>query len=182
MQISKKWYALYTRPRWEKKVADLLSRKNIESYCPVNKVSRQWSDRRKIVLEPLFTSYVFVRIDESEQVLARATDGAINFVHWLSKPAVIRNEEIETIRRFLNEYDNIQLEKVSLKANDTVRITSGALMNQLGMVVSMKSKSVKVHLPSLGYMMYAEVETSNVEAVATKQILSPENQEWKHVM
>ena len=166
METSKRWYALYTRPRWEKKVADLLTRKKIENYCPVNRVYRQWSDRKKIVLEPLFTSYVFVCIDETEQLAVRSTDGVINFVYWLSRPAVIRNEEIEIIRRFLNEHENIQLEKIPVKMNDNVQIIGGPLMDQKGQVVSVKSKSVKILLPSLGYMMVAEVEISNVEIIS----------------
>jgi len=100
--LTKKWYVVYTRPRWEKKVADLLFRKKIEYYCPLNKVYKQWSDRKKLVAEPLFTSYVFVRIDESEQLTVRLTDGVINFVYWLGKPAQVRNEELEAISDFLN--------------------------------------------------------------------------------
>ncbi|HEV7622062.1 MAG TPA: transcription termination/antitermination NusG family protein, partial [Flavisolibacter sp.] len=52
--MSLKWYAIYTRPRWEKKVNGLLIQKGIESYCPLNKVRRKWSDRIKLVEEPLF--------------------------------------------------------------------------------------------------------------------------------
>jgi len=62
MSTEKKWYAIYTMPRWEKKVAGLLNEKNITTFCPINRVERQWSDRKKIVHEPLFRSYVFVQI------------------------------------------------------------------------------------------------------------------------
>jgi len=80
------WYALYTKPRWEKKVADLLSKRKIVNYCPLNKVQKQWSDRKKIVLEPLFRSYVFVRISESRQPEIRQIDGVVNFrsTGWLT--------------------------------------------------------------------------------------------------
>jgi transcription antitermination factor NusG len=169
MAVSNKWYAVHTRPRWEKKVADVLARKKIENYCPVNKVQRQWSDRKKIVLEPLFTSYVFVNIDESQQLAVRATEGVINFVYWLNKPAIIRNEEIDIIKRFLREHDNIQLEKVPVKINDTVQVISGALMDQKGQVVAVKNKMIKIILPSLGYMMCAEVEMQNVEIIITTE-------------
>jgi transcription antitermination factor NusG len=177
MQISKKWHALYTRPRWEKKVADLLSKKNIETYCPVNKVYREWSDRRKIILEPLFTSYVFVNIDETEILRARATGGVINFVYWLSKPAIIQNKEIDTIKRFLDQYENIQLERIPVKHNDLVRITSGVLMGQEGQIISANNKTVKVILPSLGFMMQAEVKISHVEIINAKQATIPGSQE-----
>src|SRR5665213_2110975 len=104
---SKKWYAVYTKPRCEKKVADLLVKKNIENYCPLNRVQKQWSDRKKIILEPLFTSYVFVNINSSERLSVQQTYGVLNFVFWLNKPAVIRNEEIDIIKRFLNEHTNV---------------------------------------------------------------------------
>lgn len=163
--VTKKWYVVYTRPRWEKKVADLLNRKKIEHYCPLNRVHKQWSDRKKLVAEPLFTSYVFVCIDETEQLPVRLTDGVINFVYWLGKPAEIRNDEIQVIKDFLNDYMDVRLEKTSVNLNDKVRVIGGPLVTQVGQVVSIKNKTVKVILPSLGYMMQAEIETSNVELV-----------------
>jgi transcription antitermination factor NusG len=178
MEILRKWHAVFTRPRWEKKVAELLTRKKIENYCPLNKVERQWSDRKKVILEPLFTSYVFVNIHDTEQFPTRSTDGVINFLYWLNKPAVIRNEEIDIIRRFLNEYDNIQLEKVDVKINDIVRVIAGPFMEQKGLVISLKSKSVKILLPSLGYIMYAEVQRSNVEIVTGDQMQNSDSQKW----
>ena len=63
MELEKKWYALYTKPRWEKKIDSVLIRKGVESWCPLQKIERQWSDRKKIIEDPLFKSYVFVRID-----------------------------------------------------------------------------------------------------------------------
>jgi|SRR3954447_7261295 transcription antitermination factor NusG len=160
-----RWYAVYTRPRWEKKVAENLTDKKIENYCPLNKVLRQWSDRKKIVLEPLFTSYVFVRTTEQLLFEVRKVNGVINLVYWLSKPAVIREEEIECIKDFLSDHNNVKLEKSSVHINDTVRITKGPLMEYEGNVIAVKSETVKIILPSLGYMMVAEVEKVNVKIV-----------------
>jgi transcription antitermination factor NusG len=165
MDTNKKWYAVYTRPRWEKKVADLLVRKQIENYCPLNKVVRQWADRKKLVMEPLFTSYVFVHATPEEHLAIKQTDGILNFVFWLGQPAVIRDEEIDTIKQFLDEYQNVQLEKIHVNMHDRVRISSGPLMAQEGDVIEVRSKTVKVHLPCLGYVMTAEVEKGNVEVI-----------------
>lgn len=166
MSENKKWYAVYTRPRCEKKVAEILSRKKIENYCPLNKVVRQWSDRKKIIHEPLFTSYVFVRISETELTPLRQTPGIINLVYWLGKPAVIRNSEIEIIKTFLSEHTNIKLEKTPININDKVRVLSGPLMEFEGQVLSVKNRTVKVALPSLGYLMFAEVAAANVKVVS----------------
>jgi transcription antitermination factor NusG len=172
MTEEKKWYAVYTNPRCEKKVAELLTKKGITNYCPLNKVQKQWSDRKKIILEPLFTSYVFVRISIDEQLAVRQTNSILNFVYWLTKPAVIRNEEIETIKRFLNEFISVKLEKVNVNINDTVRILSGPFMEQEGYVISIKNKAVRIMLPSLGYWMHAEIESNNVKVIYEKAPIS----------
>ena len=126
---------------------------------------KQWSDRKKIILEPLFTSYVFVRITSEEQLAIRQTDGILNFVYWLNKPAVIRSEEIDIIKQFLNEHSSVRLEKVAVNINDRVRVVGGPFMEQEGQVISIKNKSVKVMLPSLGYLMYVELETAKVKII-----------------
>ena len=146
----KQWYALYTRPRWEKKVADLLEKKKVEVYCPLNKVEKQWADRKKIVAEPLFTSYVFVHVTEQEHLSIRQTDGVLSFVYWLNKPAVIRNEEIDTIKKFLNEYDHVTVEKTQVNLNDRVRIINGPLMMWEGHVVEIRTNTVKITLAVVG--------------------------------
>lgn len=148
-----------------KKVADLLTRKQIENYCPLKKVQRQWSDRKKIVMEPLFQSYVFVKISNDLSSNVRDTHGVLNFVYWLRKPAVIRDEEIEEIKRFMNEHPNVQLEKVAVNPNDRVRVIGGPLMMREGNVLEVKNKTVKVLLPSLGYMLVAELQKGNLERV-----------------
>ncbi|MEP7279404.1 MAG: UpxY family transcription antiterminator [Bacteroidota bacterium] len=176
--VTKKWYVVYTRPRWEKKVADLLKRKKIEHYCPLNRVHRQWSDRKKIVFEPLFSAYVFVHIDETEQLPVRITDGIINFVYWLGKPAVIRNEEIHAIKEFLHDYKEVRIEKTRVNLHDVVRVIGGPLVMQKGQVVSVRNKTVKVMLPSLGYMMQAELETSNVEIITEENSSHFKKQQW----
>lgn len=170
MNENKKWFAVYTRPRWEKKVSGVLSRRKIENYCPLNKVVRQWSDRKKIIHEPLFTSYVFVKVSEEELITIKQTDGVINLVYWLGKPAVIRNVEIEIIKRFLNEHINIRLERTPININisDRVQVVSGPLMEMEGKVIALKSKTIKIMLPSLGYMMQAEVNVENVRIIMPK--------------
>jgi transcription antitermination factor NusG len=108
-QTSKKWFALYTRPRWEKKVHKLLQEKGIESYCPLNKVHRKWSDRIKLIDEPLFKSYVFVKVNEDEKTAVRMTQGVVNFIYWLGKPAIIKEKEIVTIKKFLNDHHDVEV-------------------------------------------------------------------------
>lgn len=156
------WYVVYTRPRWEKKVADILTRKGLEVYCPLNKVLRQWHDRKKMVIMPLFTSYVFVKAEVTQLYDIKEENGVINLVYWLGKPAIVRSAEIDAIKNFLIEYQNVQLEKVEVNPNDMVRIVNGPLMNREGSVKEVLHHSVKVLLPSLGYALVAEVSKSSI--------------------
>ncbi|HYC39975.1 MAG TPA: UpxY family transcription antiterminator [Chitinophagaceae bacterium] len=160
--LSKKWLAIYTRPRWEKKVNQLLTEKGLESYCPLNKVRRKWSDRIKIVEEPLFKSYVFVRVSDQDRTAVRMTPGAINFVYWQGKPAVIRDKEIVAIKRFLNEYENVEVHPMEFRVNQRVRITNGTLMDHEGKVLDVRHKTVKVAIDSLGYVLVAYIERSKL--------------------
>lgn len=165
MSEEKKWYALYTRPRWEKKVNDLLTRKGMEAYCPLNRVRRRWTDRTKIVQVPLFTSYVFVHITEAEKGEVRFTDGVVNFVYWERKPAIIRNEEIELIKKFLRDYEDVEVRPITLTEGQRVRIRTGVMMNKEGVVVQVKNNRAVVVIESLRYELAAQFEKRNLEPV-----------------
>jgi transcription antitermination factor NusG len=166
--LSRKWLAVYTRPRWEKKVSQLLTEKGLENYCPLNKVRRKWSDRVKLVEEPLFKSYVFVKVGEQERSKVRMTNGAINFVYWDGKPAVIKEKEITAIKRFLDEYENVEARSVELKVNQRVRITNGTLMDNEGKVLDLRHKTAKVAIDSLGYILVAYIERTKLTSAQPK--------------
>jgi len=160
--VTRKWYAVYTRPRWEKKVNQLLREKGTESYCPLNKVRRRWSDRVKTVEEPLFKSYVFVKISDEDRTNVRMTPGVINFVYWNGRPAVIREKEIGSIRRFLDEYEEVEVRSMNVSVDERVKITAGPLMDSEGKVLSVRRKMVKVAIDSLGYILVAHIERSKL--------------------
>jgi transcription antitermination factor NusG len=168
--VSYKWYAVYTRPRWEKKVNNLLTLKGIESYCPLNKVRRKWSDRVKVVQEPLFKSYVFVKTGDHNRTNVRMTDGVINFVYWNGKPAIIKEKEIQRIRQFLDEYENVDVIKRSLLPNQRVRIIGGPLMDQEGKVIEIKKNSAKVEIDSLDCVLVANIDRNKLMTAPSNQI------------
>ena len=160
--MSSKWFAVYTRPRWEKKVHSLLDQKGIENYCPLNKVRKKWSDRVKIIEEPLFKSYVFVKVNDADRTRVRVTDGVINFVYWNGKPAIIKEKEILTIRRFLSEHENVEIQSLNFKPEQKVIVTSGSMMDKEGNVLEVKNKIVKVAIESMGYTLIAHIDRTKL--------------------
>lgn len=166
----KSWYAVYCKPRWEKKVFSMLEKQSMEVYCPLNKVRKKWSDRYKVVEEPLFKSYVFVKVTDAEKGAVRFVDGVVNFVYWLGKPAIVREEDIEKIKRFLNEFSDVQVERLdSLVPGTRVIITSGVFMDQSAKVVSERNKTVILEIESLGCRLVAQVPKDQVMPVGRSE-------------
>lgn len=156
---------MYTKPRWEKKIHAHFTAKGLESYCPLNKVRKKWSDRIKVVEEPLFKSYVFVKVDEDEKPAVRMTNGVLNFVYWDGKPAIIKEKEIDTIKKFLNEYENVKAEPLALRSNMKIRIQRGAFMDKEAKVTRVMGNKVQVVIESIGYSLTAVIDKSNIAMV-----------------
>lgn len=162
MSTEKKWYVVYSKPRWEKKLYAKLLEAGLEAYCPLNKVKKKWSDRMKTVEVPLFTSYVFVRILENEKSKVRETPGVVNFVYEEGKPAVIRDKEIEKIQRFLEEYHNVEAVSSEFYKDQIVRVNEGIFVDEQGKVIDTQNNRVRIVIKSLGYDLIADFDKSKL--------------------
>ena len=165
-QITKKWLVVYTKPRWEKKVNTSLLKKGIEAYCPLNKVRRKWSDRMKTIEEPLFKSYVFVKVEDAGMTEVRFVDGVLNYVYWNGKPAIVREEEIIEIKKFMSEYEDVEVSSIELKPSDAVVLNAGVMMGATGRVMRMMgNNTVEVRIDSLGFILTAKFDKKTVSKV-----------------
>jgi transcription antitermination factor NusG len=162
-KTNKNWYVLYTKPRWEKKVFKSLDKKGVEAYCPLNKVRRKWTDRIKTIEEPLFKSYVFVYVEATEMTEVRYVDGVLNYVYWNGKPAIVKDEEIIEIRKFLSEYDDVSVSSIDIKPADQVMLNTGVMMGATGRVLRViGNNTVEVRIDSLGFVLTAKFEKKSV--------------------
>ncbi len=157
------WYALYIKPRWEKKVAHLLDNQGYDVYCPLAKYTRQWSDRIKIVLEPVFRGYIFIHVTKEKLWESLKAPGVVAPVRYLGKPAVVRDEEIDTIKKFLNEFSDIEVEQGTIEENARVKIRRGVLMDYEGIVLEVYGNTAMVRIDSLGINLKARFEKENLE-------------------
>jgi transcriptional antiterminator RfaH len=163
-QNQKLWFVIYTRPRWEKKVDQLLKQQGIHSYCPIRTVENQWADRKKQVEFPLFSSYVFVQINPKEEIKVRQTYGVINFIYFMGKPAIIRDNEIDKIREIMS--NNPTAEIMSLKeisVGDRVTIKNGVLSNQEGSILKVSGKTVLMIFDNLECALVTRVPIANLQ-------------------
>ncbi|MEO5996426.1 MAG: transcription termination/antitermination NusG family protein [Chitinophagaceae bacterium] len=144
------WYVVYTRPRYELRVAQLLTRKHIKNYCPLHVVENAFFDAKKVVLEPLFHSYVFVCIQEHELNIVLNTPGVINYLYWLNKPATIADDEIGSLVQLLREHNSVIPKKCEIRLNSALKDEDYQCIVP---EMPSESKQVRLVLPSLGYCL-----------------------------
>ena len=136
----KKWYALYTRSRWEKKIHEALLEKGIESYLPLQKILKQWSDRKKWVEEPLLRSYVFVRIYRKDYMEPLKTTGVVTYVKTAGEMSPVQDREIEILQIISGSGEQVEVTTEDFKKGDPVEVISGKMKGLYGTLVQHRGK------------------------------------------
>lgn len=134
------WYAVYTKSRHEKRLADELNEKGIEAFVPVRKVLKQWSDRKKMIEEPLIRSYCFVRATEKYYYDVLNTPGAVRYVWFSGRPAPIPDRQIQTLKVLVGENLDIACVPAGLAPGAWVRVMAGPLIGITGELISFAGK------------------------------------------
>jgi transcription antitermination factor NusG len=165
----KQWHVIYTKSKWEKKVDELLMQQGFESWCPVEKKERYWTDRKKIIDVPLFRSYVFVKISKEDYTTVLSTIGVVNFLYFEKKPAIIRDAEIDEIRKYLGlatPTTSIEIVDLTMLPPQTkVAINQGLFMKRRGEVIKASKHNVFVKLESLNLVMIVEFKPHEVSPI-----------------
>lgn len=139
-KLEKHWYAVYTKPRAEKQVSQRLSESGITAFLPLQKTLRQWSDRKKMVEVPLFTSYVFVYIDRRDYDRVLQAYGVVKYVIFEGKAAKIPQDQIDNLKLIINSDSEIEVSHEELKPGQQVEVTHGALKGLRGELIKTTKK------------------------------------------
>jgi transcriptional antiterminator RfaH len=157
-----RWYAVYTKPRSEKKVASRLAEDGINVYCPTYISIRKWSDRRKKVELTVFTSYLFVCVDKADYATVLKDPGVLNYVFHVGKPAVISNTDIERLQRFLGDIPSDERPIVrTLEIGEKARIQQGPLAGLEGLIKDQSRHKAFLVLDKLNLIV--EIEKHKLE-------------------
>lgn len=149
MDSVKRWYAVYTKSRAEKKVAGLLTKYDIENYLPLQKTLKQWSDRKKYVIEPLFRSYVFVKVDNTDYLKVLGVAGTVCYVSIAHKKIPIPDCQIDAIKTYLGE-SMINSPIDFYQKGDLVEIVYGPMKGLCGYLINNKNdKKLVIQLDAI---------------------------------
>lgn len=134
------WYAIYTRPRHEKKVYDFLLEKKQEVFLPMITRVRQWKDRKKKVEMPLFSSYLFVHFDYKYRFDILQTNGIVKIVNFNGVPAVIPDWQIDSLKKMLENPASLRLENF-IRPGELVEVIEGPFKGMRGAVQTLKGET-----------------------------------------
>jgi|WetSurMetagenome_2_1015567.scaffolds.fasta_scaffold324697_2 transcriptional antiterminator RfaH len=126
------WYAVYTRPHHEQKIFARLKMENIEAYMPLQTTIRQWSDRKKKIVEPLFSCYVFVFISNKDYYRVLNLKGVVRYVTFEGKAVAIPEKQISMIRILLEQDIDLEEAYEPLPKGAKVEIKIGSLSGVIG--------------------------------------------------
>lgn len=157
------WQVLYVNSRAEAKVAERLALKGFEVFCPMKTTVRQWSDRKKVVEEPYFRSYVFVCFPSKKRLEVLQTPGVVGFVFWLRQPAVIREKEMQEVIRFFATHESEEISCTTFEPGQVLKIKEGPLKEQAGVVLRQSKHKVVLQIQQLGLALSVEVPKRAVE-------------------
>lgn len=136
-----KWYVIYTRPRAEKQVNERLIEEGIETFLPLHKTFRVWSDRKKLVEKPLLSSYLFVFTNSKFFPVVFKTLGVVKFITFEGKPATIPQKQIDNLRLIIDSNAEIQVSGEIFEKGDNVEVTSGSLIGLTGELIKIGSRN-----------------------------------------
>ena len=160
---NKSWFALYTRSRAEKQVYELLHSAGIDTYLPLVRTLKQWSDRKKWVEEPLFRSYIFVFISQSEYYDVLNIPGTVRYVTFEGKAVPIPPQQIEAIRQFIKTGYQLPDAEVDLPPGSKVDIIAGPMKGINGELLEVMGKTkVRIEIDGLGQSVYVEIPASHI--------------------
>ena len=146
-----KWYPVYTHPRAEKKACQALVNKGIETYLPIRRQLKLWSDRKKWVDEPFIKSYLFVHITEHEQTEVLMTKGIARFIYFGGKVASMPERQVNDLRLLMASPVELEITEENLLPGEKIIIKAGPLKGMTGEIISYRSqKQLALRLESLG--------------------------------
>ncbi|MBI1838115.1 MAG: UpxY family transcription antiterminator [Flavobacteriia bacterium] len=169
IQNEKVWYAFYTKSRAEKKVYDRLILEKFEAYLPLKTEIKKWSDRKKKVITPLISSYVFVSCTEKQINNVIKIEGIVNVLKYLKHPAIVYNYEIENLRILLSGVDNYEIYSGDkLDKGDAIEVTKGPFKGLIGELVTIQGKHrVVVEIDALQTIMVVNIPLSFVNKIVS---------------
>jgi transcriptional antiterminator RfaH len=159
-----KWYPVCTQARAEKAAYQALLNKGIETYLPLQRQLKQWSDRKKWVEEPVIKSYLFVRITEQAQADVLMTRGIARFIYFSNRIAHMPDRQINDLKKLMASPYDLEVTEENLQPGERIVIKAGPLKGIQGEIIAYKSqKQLLLRLERMGTSIIVNVAASLID-------------------
>lgn len=161
------WHAVYVKSRAEKKAQDELQLLKIETFLPLQRKLRQWSDRKKWVEMPLISGYLFVKTSRKEYDLILQSNYVVSYVRFEGKAAIIPDNQIEYLKLMLKQDSSeIEITREKLKPGQLIEVVAGPFIGLKGKLQKIKGKhKVAIELAQLGYSALVEILAEDIAPI-----------------
>jgi transcriptional antiterminator RfaH len=167
------WFTLFTMPNHEKIVCGNLNKIGIESFLPMRKEMRQWSDRKMKVEVPYFPNYLFVNIRKVDRYKVFEVPGVVRYLDSNQNPTVMREKEINIIKT-LESAGKFEVTSENFSKGDLVVITSGPLKNLQGVLIDKKgTKRLLLQIESIKRNLLVDVAAYSLKKIHEVGVLKP---------
>lgn len=156
------WYALYTKSKSEKKVNQRLLDLGFETYLPLRKQLKQWSDRKKLVESPLINSYIFVRTLQSKLFDIVKVEGVSRYISFSGRPVVVRDVEIDVMKEFLSSNSEIEVIDGIVQIGKLVKIKKGVFKDYEGKILKLSGNRIAIEIESIGKSIIVNFDLRNL--------------------
>jgi transcription antitermination factor NusG len=156
--VKRYWFALYTKPRSEFKAAEQIKSIEVEYYLPSVVKVRQWSDRKKKIIEPLLKGYIFILANEKERLLSLEQYSVVRCISERGQPARIPEWQIENLKKMLSNESEFFVRE-GLVPGVKIKIKDGPFQGVMGtfqevdnektiaVSIDLLNRSIIAHLP-----------------------------------
>jgi len=159
-----KWYPVCTYPKAEKIACQALTNKGFETFLPLQRQLKQWSDRKKWVEEPLIKSYLFLRIKENDRTEVLMTRGIARFIFFSGKVTSMPDRQIVDLKMLVASSADLEITEEKIAPGEKVIVRAGPLKGLTGEMISYRSqKQLALRLENLGYSIIVNVPASLIE-------------------
>ncbi len=167
--LERQWYAVHVKSNQERLTAEFLENRKVEYFLPTYAVRSTRRDRHKILVRPLFTGYLFVHVDysQNERVEVLKAPGTVRIVSFSGRPVAIPDDTIESIRIIVGKHDHQARPHPLIQAGRMVKVVDGPFTGAVGKLqkTDVKKQKLVVEIELLGRAVAVPILPEQVQPI-----------------
>ena len=135
---------------------------------PLLKERRKWSDRKKWVEFPLFSSYLFAKIEIKNSIFVLQTNGVSSLVKFGEVIAIVQDEVVNAIKLAIDGGYQLTPAEYFIAGN-AVEVIEGPMRGVKGIVAQLKGKDrLVIKIDAIQQALSIDIDTRFIKNIKRK--------------